>query len=85
MTSPSPHQPTVTPQVLCSYSFRRLSFFGILNFLHNNATSSSPVCTLPKGFKDRRLQNKDLLTTYVLGFAGIVSSFLVFGCEFTCR
>ncbi|KAK8398966.1 hypothetical protein O3P69_004225 [Scylla paramamosain] len=56
--------------------FRRLSIFGILNFLRNSATASSPVCTLPKGFKDRALENKDLYTTYVLYAIGIVASLL---------
>ncbi|XP_042235204.1 glutamate receptor ionotropic, kainate 2-like isoform X3 [Homarus americanus] len=65
--------------------FRRLSFFGILNFLHDNVTSNSPVCTLPKGFKDRRLQNKDFYTTYVLGSAGVLAALTALICEFVCR
>ncbi|XP_053635419.2 glutamate receptor ionotropic, delta-1-like [Cherax quadricarinatus] len=65
--------------------FRRLSFFGILNFLHDNATSSSPVCTLPKGFKDRSLQNKDFFTTYALTAIGIIAAAIALASELICR
>lgn len=65
--------------------FRRLSTFGILNFLRSSATASSPVCTLPKGFKDRALENKDLYTTYVLFGIGIAASLLAMVTEFFFR
>nr|XP_045595314.1 glutamate receptor ionotropic, kainate 2-like [Procambarus clarkii] len=65
--------------------FRRLAFFGILNFLHDNVTSNSPICTMPKGFKDRSLQNKDFYTTYVLGAIGIVLAAGALGCECLVR
>lgn len=65
-------------------SFQRLSFFGILDFLHDNGTANSPVCTLPKGFKDRKLANKDLITTYVLGSIGVSAAIIALVVEFVC-
>nr|XP_027233368.1 uncharacterized protein LOC113824779 [Penaeus vannamei] len=65
--------------------FRRLSYFGILNFLHDNATASTPVCTQDNGADDRSLRNNDLFTTYVVGLVGTLAAIVAFVCEIMCR
>ncbi|XP_068230785.1 glutamate receptor ionotropic, delta-2-like [Palaemon carinicauda] len=65
--------------------FRRLSVFGIMDYLHLNATSNLPVCTLPKGFKERQLQMRDLVTTYILAAIGYVVACILLLFEFFCR
>ncbi|XP_064100098.1 glutamate receptor ionotropic, delta-2-like isoform X1 [Macrobrachium nipponense] len=65
--------------------FRRLSVFGIMDYLNLNATSNLPVCTLPKGFKERQLQTKDLVTTYILAVVGYAFACFSLIVEYFCR
>ncbi|XP_076039290.1 uncharacterized protein LOC143024378 [Oratosquilla oratoria] len=65
--------------------YKRIGSHGILHFFTTNGTSTTSVCGLPKGFKDRALENNDLLTTYIITLIGFGIAFIVFISEVVTR
>ncbi|KAA0198342.1 Ionotropic receptor 76b, partial [Hyalella azteca] len=60
---------------------KRLDQHGILQFLHTNTTPPTQVCELPRGFKDRPLENKDFYATYVITVLGALLASVAFCTE----